>query len=226
MTIEHNEVTDPEIHEPKGISTATATHVYAANGIGSGTWGPNLPNGVGASENGSMFIADGAGSAGWERVQGWGQYQDTSRTVGSPTQTLSTGVKAAFVCDGGFLTKEYLPEDASVSLWDTSTNKHIPIAEDDVYIVRISFAAENYAGSSPYIDIALDIGGSIGEIVWRTVLLNKAGSTVRDTITIPVFTGSTYSANGGTINLTYTGTGTCDIFANDIMILRQQKAYS
>jgi hypothetical protein len=35
---EHVAITDPQIHEPKGISTAAAGTVYKANGTGSGTW--------------------------------------------------------------------------------------------------------------------------------------------------------------------------------------------
>lgn len=38
MTIEHAAITDPEIHEPKGISTALDGQVYVCNGSGSGTW--------------------------------------------------------------------------------------------------------------------------------------------------------------------------------------------
>lgn len=38
MTIQHNTITDPDIHEPKGIATATVGKVYTANGSGSGTW--------------------------------------------------------------------------------------------------------------------------------------------------------------------------------------------
>lgn len=38
MTIEHAVVTDPAIHEPKGISTASSGQVYVANGSASGTW--------------------------------------------------------------------------------------------------------------------------------------------------------------------------------------------
>lgn len=34
----HSTLTDPELHEPKGVSTATAGEVYLANGSGSGTW--------------------------------------------------------------------------------------------------------------------------------------------------------------------------------------------
>ena len=38
MAIEHNTITDPEIHEPKDISTATLGQVYVAIGGGTGVW--------------------------------------------------------------------------------------------------------------------------------------------------------------------------------------------
>jgi hypothetical protein len=37
-TVQHSALTDPNIHEPKGVSTAAAGKVYVANGAGSGTW--------------------------------------------------------------------------------------------------------------------------------------------------------------------------------------------
>lgn len=37
--LNHSTLTDPKIHEPKGASTATAGHVYIADGAGSGSWG-------------------------------------------------------------------------------------------------------------------------------------------------------------------------------------------
>lgn len=36
--VDHSTLTDPELHEPKGASTATSGQVYAANGSGSGVW--------------------------------------------------------------------------------------------------------------------------------------------------------------------------------------------
>jgi len=41
MPINHNSLTDPELHEPKGISTALAGQIYVANGSGSGVWVEN-----------------------------------------------------------------------------------------------------------------------------------------------------------------------------------------
>lgn len=38
MPIQHRLISDPEIHEPKGISTAPSNTVYHANGTGSGLW--------------------------------------------------------------------------------------------------------------------------------------------------------------------------------------------
>ncbi len=36
--IQHSTLTDPQLHEPKGVSTALAEQAYIANGLGSGTW--------------------------------------------------------------------------------------------------------------------------------------------------------------------------------------------
>lgn len=37
-TINHSTLTDPYLHEPKGVASAGAGTVYVANGSGSGTW--------------------------------------------------------------------------------------------------------------------------------------------------------------------------------------------
>lgn len=36
--VQHSALTDPQLHEPKGASTATANTVYVADGAGSGSW--------------------------------------------------------------------------------------------------------------------------------------------------------------------------------------------
>lgn len=36
--IQHRLITDPNIHEPKGITSASSNEVYVADGSGSGTW--------------------------------------------------------------------------------------------------------------------------------------------------------------------------------------------
>ena len=39
MSVQHDAITDPNIHEPKGAATASANTVYVADGAGSGAWG-------------------------------------------------------------------------------------------------------------------------------------------------------------------------------------------
>jgi hypothetical protein len=38
VNVNHSTLTDPYLHEPKGVSTASANEVYVANGSGSGAW--------------------------------------------------------------------------------------------------------------------------------------------------------------------------------------------
>lgn len=38
ITIQHSLITDPNLHEPKGIAAAAANKVYVSDGLGSGSW--------------------------------------------------------------------------------------------------------------------------------------------------------------------------------------------
>lgn len=38
MTLAHSTLTDPNLHEPKGVSSASANTVYLADGAASGSW--------------------------------------------------------------------------------------------------------------------------------------------------------------------------------------------
>ena len=65
MAVFHKNLQDPEIHEPKGISTAIADTVYVANGVGGGGWqrlglGSFAGTVAGASPNDGL-ATDGAG---------------------------------------------------------------------------------------------------------------------------------------------------------------------
>lgn len=59
---EHNTITDPEIHEPKGVAAANSGEIYIANGAGSGLWTPEPLNEKLSSANaGEILVADGVG---------------------------------------------------------------------------------------------------------------------------------------------------------------------
>lgn len=180
--------------------------------------------GTGAA-SGSVYISDGAGSGDFEKVQGFGQYQDDRRTVGSPALTLSNGVRTLLPCNGGFLTVERLSSDASESYWNISTNKHIPVNAFDIFDIRIGLVCENYSGQSPYITLDIDIGSPIGIVYTRDISLKKAGAAAFASAAFPVFTGATYITNGAELYITYTGSGTCVIHSVDILLIRSMKSY-
>mgnify|MGYP000111791500 CR=1 FL=1 len=55
MPIEHKNITDPDNHEPKGISTAVTDTIYVADGIGGGSWERS-----GMSDHAEMAITNNA----------------------------------------------------------------------------------------------------------------------------------------------------------------------
>jgi hypothetical protein len=83
---EHVVITDPNIHEPKGASTAAAGAVYVANGSGSGAWAAKLPSQTGNA--GKYLTTDGTNES-------WGSgpfFAKASISNGSSgTQTVGGG---------------------------------------------------------------------------------------------------------------------------------------
>lgn len=62
-TVAHNSLTDPNLHEPKGVAAATADKVYVSNGAGSGTWQKITEDQInsGSATAGQVLVADGSG---------------------------------------------------------------------------------------------------------------------------------------------------------------------
>jgi len=64
--VSHASITDPNIHEPKGVATAAVDKAYVADGAGSGAWGYPLPKGVDSAAAGQIFVANGTGGGTWQ----------------------------------------------------------------------------------------------------------------------------------------------------------------
>lgn len=64
-TVEHVNIVDPFIHEPKGVSTANAGEVYIADGSASGAWGKKetygAVNGINTRTGSYTLVAADAG---------------------------------------------------------------------------------------------------------------------------------------------------------------------
>ena len=65
-SVQHSAITDPNVHEPKGVAAATVNKVYVSNGTGSGTWQKiSPPQFAGITSNGQAgdtVTVDGSGN--------------------------------------------------------------------------------------------------------------------------------------------------------------------
>jgi hypothetical protein len=113
MTIQHSLITDPNIHEPKGIASAASGKVYVADGSGSGTWtdAPVLTSAIdsGSTTRGTVLTADGTGAADFGELV-WRDlfgeiYPRASGTI-SPTWTTFRSNGAATVDAYAFATND------------------------------------------------------------------------------------------------------------------------
>ena len=127
MTIQHNAITDPDIHEPKGASTASADQIYVSDGAGSGTW-TNLAD---------LYYT------------GWSLFEDNAYTDTSGVY-LSIGTTATPVTVnklGANTDETQAPVDATTTLFNASTNEFQPINAGDLYSLQLSFTVQAVTGS-------------------------------------------------------------------------------
>lgn len=77
MTVNHGDLPNPELHEPKGISSAGDKTVLVADGAGSGSWtahssfdDPNIhePKDISTANLGEVYVADGSSGGAWSSV--------------------------------------------------------------------------------------------------------------------------------------------------------------
>ena len=95
--VSHASITDPNIHEPKGVATAAANKAYVANGLGSGAWGYPLPKGIDSAAAGQVFVANGTGGGTWQAntptTPDYGEYYVQSNAVATTIAATNTFVK-------------------------------------------------------------------------------------------------------------------------------------
>lgn len=129
--ISHSAITDPNIHEPKGVATATAGKVYTANGSGSGTWSLPYPPGISGASNGQVFVANGSGGGSWQGQagatnKGYGEMYiqgNASATTIAASNTpvkIATGMTAGQLSGLTFSTDKLVVDEATKYRVDVS----------------------------------------------------------------------------------------------------------
>lgn len=181
----HKILTDPELHEPKGVSSASANTVYVSNGSGSGVW-------TTTSSLGTQY-------------QGWSKYVDDNYTGATSLVIGNSGAATKLLIDGvGETSEAEAPTGATDSLWNTSTNVIEPIASNDFYLVHLGFTV-SVSTSLTYFVAQLNVGGSSG-VVWEQTLTNPRGVGEKFNLTIPAIANADFVANGGSLYLYKSGT--------------------
>jgi hypothetical protein len=105
--MEHANIPEAGLHEPKGVSTAAAGTAYIADGAGSGTWQDPVPSDL-------------------PRL-GWANYADYATTITPQSISATTWTKLTNDALGSLTVDTHLPSGVT-SLWD-STNDQLDFSE-------------------------------------------------------------------------------------------------
>lgn len=140
--MEHKDIPNNGLHEPKDIVFASPGQVYVADGNGSGQWMALPVTGAATAQYGQILQADGAGGADWVWPPGgWAVYADSGAAF--PVGTVPT----ALTIDGmGEETEElHAPRDAFRPLWEE--DEFVPVRLWDVYSIVLRFTVSAVTGS-------------------------------------------------------------------------------
>jgi hypothetical protein len=197
-------LTDPNIHEPKDITTAAANTVYMANGSATGSW-TNVNRLPGT---------------------GWGQY---SNSVYVSTTALAISTTDVIVPFDTNVTVTQLPitlAGVTSPLMDLATEKLLFVSAGDLHSITLGFKV--YSVSSSPASMDLKIFGSSDGSTYATLLgettvslVKGAGQYITESSLFPVTANMV--THGAKIILA-TNTGTANIIDINLITARVHKA--
>lgn len=166
--IEHSAIDDPNIHEPKGASTASQYDVYESNGAGSGNW---------------------------KRPVRMGVYDyDDAATASSAIALTSANTDYELTNDGAGSNTNLtyaLPEAANI--WNTSTNRFdfSDLSLGDTIDIRLDIeVTTSNANTAVTVNLEMGVGGTTFSIPFITVTNFKTAGTYRMTRFNSIYLGS------------------------------------
>jgi hypothetical protein len=202
--VQHSSLTDPNLHEPKGISTASANQLYLANGSGSGTW-----------TNANRFPGT-----------GWGKYTNTTY-VGTTALAISTSaVLLPFTTDDTVSQIPITLAGTTSSLMNLSTETLQFVAAGDLHSITMTFQIYSVSGSPASLDIILygsSDGTTYSTLLGETTvsLIKGAGQVITESSLFPVT--SNMVSHGARIYVT-SNSGTANIINIGLISARVHKA--
>lgn len=175
--------------------------------------------GIDGADGSAVFIADGPGSAtiNQDTSSGWGAYGDTQYTVGSPF-ALAANTDTALPNNGLNAIESQKPIDI-VTFYDGTV---ITGRDGDGISITFEFKAVPGSTTNTYVEIWIDIGGTVGELYRRTLSFSKGAGTYSLNASFTGYTLGTWEANGGTVYVR--SNTTVDMYAIRYILTRTHKA--
>lgn len=173
--IEHKNIPDAQLHEPKGILTATSKKLYFADGAGSGAWRKMNEQDVDYSNKSNNLF-------GWNDIADALYTSGSPRAIASSTRTLLTNNALASQTDTTRLG----------TIWDTGNSQFLINDLNASYILRVranvkaaaaagtpyTFKLEMESANGPTVisatDQAIKGGGYENAIAFTTLFYNGA----------------------------------------------------
>ena len=181
--LEHKNIADPNIHEPKGVATAAAGALYEADGLGSGAW--TLPS----------FPLTGTTS------QGIYDYNDLA-TATTPIPLTLAATQYELTNDGaGPSTNLSYALDGLPDLWDEPSNRFIftdgtILSLGDTVDIRFDIELTTTSINTEF-DMTLELGVN-GSVVQLPVILPtnfKSTGTYRLVVWYGIYMGDANTLN-------------------------------
>jgi hypothetical protein len=176
MTIEHSEIADPDIHEPKGVASAAANEVYASNGVGGGSWTK-----LNEVDNLDFSVAA-------KNKFGWNDVADSLYTSGAP-RAITSGTRTKITNNASASQTDITRLG---SIWSTTNNNFLINDLNAFYTIRLSFKCTAAAAAgTPYLAlIELESANGPTIISSQTQYVKGGGAVNGVSVSIPVYIGS------------------------------------
>jgi len=151
---------------------------------------------------------------------GWEQITDSTYTIGSPL-SISSGVTGKLLTGTVTKIQTQLPSGVT-TFWNETTDKILGVNDGDAFTLSLRFKSKMNVANG-LTDIGINIGTPLNIISQETILFSKgSGVEQRFDLDLSYFTGSTFIANGGNIEVTPLN-GNIEIYDIRLVIIRTHK---
>lgn len=175
MTIQHVNIPDAQIHEPKGVVSAANKTAYIANGSGSGSWRK-------IKESDIDYTSAADNQYGWNDISDNLYTSSSPRSIASATRTQLTNNGAAVQSNTTRLG----------AIWSTVNNRFDINDLNSSYLIRVTLKLKAAAAASTPYTFKLDLESNSGPfIIAGQDMFIKGGSYENHvTCTFPIYMGA------------------------------------